>query len=181
MRLRWSFGGAERGRATAGAVAALLCVLLVGCGAPIETVTPTASPTGPPGRTATVAVVIECLDATYLPPLRSPAPGASSRAFCDKAWAAVVTALAGQAGVPTTVVFDAGQYCRTADVAALPTACPGGGVEPSDVNQPAGRALVSFAGTPKQAYLNLFWHDTALTADLIAIVTPPPSPTPASS
>ena len=173
MGLRWACGGAERGRATAGALATLLCVLLVGCGAPIVTVT--ASPSGPPSPAATASVVIECLDATYPPPLRSPAPGASSGAFCDRAYTAVVAALGGQGGVPTTVVFDVGQYCLTSDPLALPTACPGGGVLPSDVEQPAGHALVSFAGTPEQAYLNLWWSGPTLTADLMAIAAPPPS------
>jgi len=172
---------ASVGRIVKLVVTALMCVLIVGCGAPMVTAGPTASETVSSGPAASAAVVIECLDATYPPPLRSPVAGASFGAFCDKAYAAVVTTLAGQGGVPTTVVFDAGQYCLNSDSFALPTACPGGGVEPSDVDQPAGHALVSFAGTRSQAYLDLWLDGTTVTADLVAIAAPLRSPSPAPS
>jgi hypothetical protein len=160
---------------------ALLCVLLVGCSTHVWTSAPAASATGTAPATASAAVVIECLDATYPPPLRSPAPGASSGAFCDRAYVAVVTALAGQGGAPTMVVFDRGVYCPTPGLLFAQTTCPGGAIPPSPGGQTAGHALVSFAGTAKQAYLNLWWYGPTLTADLIAIATPPASPTPTAS
>ncbi len=141
---------------------------------PTQTTTPTATVTGTPGPGA--SVLIECLDATYPPPLPSPPPGYVGGNFCTMAWPVVVAAIAGQSGVPTMVVFDRGIYCPTPGLLFSGTTCPGGGIPPSPGAQSLGHALVSFAGTTEQAYLNLWEYPisgSTVTAQLIAIASPP--------
>jgi hypothetical protein len=96
----------------------------------------------------------------------------------------VLAAVAGHGGVPTTVVFDMGAYCPTPGSLRLETTCPGGAFPPSPGGQSLGHALVSFAGTGEQAYLNLWAYPisrTTVTAELIGITVPVFAPSPSPS
>jgi len=165
---------------------AMLGLALAACMAPSPSPTilasaPPAGPTTTPAPSA--SVLIECLDATNPPPPRSPPPGYVGGNFCTIALPVVLAALAGQPGVPIMVVFDAGIYCPTPGLLFPGTSCPGGGIPPSPGGQSLGHALVSFAGTSVQAYLNLWGYPISgatVTAQLIAVASAPPSSTPSS-
>jgi len=159
----------------------VLSVLLVACAAPTPTVTtlPSASPVGLTGIPApTASVRIECLAGTYPPPPLPPPPGYVGENFCTQALPVVLAALTAKGGVPTVVVFASGLYCPTPGALFRDSSCPGGGIPPTPGGQWLGHALVSFAGTATQAYLNLWAYPisgSTVTAQLIAIASPPSS------
>ena len=165
---------------------AMLGLALAACMAPSPspTILASAPPVGPTTTPApSASVLVECLDATYPPPPRSPPPGYVGGNFCTIALPVVLAALAGQPGVPILVVFDAGIYCPTPGLLFPGTSCPGGSIPPSPGGQSLGHALVSFAGTSMQAYLNLWAYPisgAAVTAQLIAVASAPPSSMPSS-
>ena len=58
------------------------------------------------------------------------------------------------------------------------TTCPAGGLPPSSGGSWIGNAIVSFAGSTEQAYLNLAKDQSGVRAVLIALATPPPTASP---
>lgn len=180
----------QRRQAMRGLAVGLLSLAVVACTSPNVTASPGPAQTTSPAAIVTstpipnASVLIKCMDATYPPPPPSPSPGYVGGNFCTNAWPAVLAALEGQGGVPTMVVFASGLYCPLPGMLFPGITCPGGGIPPSPGGQSLGHAVVSFAGTADQAYLNV-WQDPLsglhMTAQLIGIASPPPSQSPAPS
>lgn len=137
-------------------IVALLVVatIAVGCGrAPTpESPTPSVAPSTPD---------IECGDV---------AP-----ARCADAARLALAATRIQPGVPIRVELGRGVYCPTPGLLFANTSCPGGGMPPAGGGQWIGHALVTFARSPRQGYLNIADEPTGLRVVLIATATPPPS------
>lgn len=137
-------------------VSLLVCVtVVVGCGsAPPRTESPTPS-------AARSTPDVECADI---------AP-----ATCTDAARAVLVATRTFPGVPIRVQLGRGVYCPTPGLLFANTSCPGGGLPPAGGGEWIGHALVTFALSPRQGYLNIADEPTGIRAVLIATATPPPS------
>lgn len=117
-------------------------------------------------------------------PTASPVPtptvacGGLRAADCQVGVQAALAAVAGQATPAIHVELYTGVFCPTPGLLFADTTCPAGGLPPSDEGQWVGSALVSFAGSPQQAYINLEKDTNTVRALLIAIATAPPSTPP---
>lgn len=152
------------------AIAVLLGVVVIGEIRPIATAG-TPAPSAPLSGSAT--------------PISSPVVscGAFAPAECSAAASPVLSAAANLGG--TVVRVDLGQggvFCPTRGLLFEHTSCPGGGLPPSDGGTWIGTAVVTFAGTPDQAYFNLAKSGETIRVLFIALATPPPTlPQPSSS
>jgi len=84
-------------------------------------------------------------------------------------------ALAGTRGVPIRVDLGRGVFCPTPGLLFENTTCPAGGMPPPEGGQWIGHALVTFAGSAAQGYLNIAKNGSSFYAALIAVATPPPA------
>jgi hypothetical protein len=126
-----------------------------GSPAPSETKTP-----GPPPATTPLpSLVIACGD---LP-----------AAECRDAARAALAAVAGQSATPTRVELSSGLLCEGFLFSDMPCrqAVPPGG-------QLIGGAVVSFAGSSSQGYMNLAKDASSVHALFTVIATPPPAASP---
>ena len=99
--------------------------------------------------------------------------------MCSAATTAVLLAVAGKNGTVLSIELDRGVFCPTPGLLFAGTTCPGGSLPPPEGGQWIGSALVTFAGSPAQAYLNVARDGGTYRGDLIALTTaPPPTPTP---
>jgi hypothetical protein len=130
-----------------------------------------------------VTVVVGCGSAPAT--AESPTPSAARStpdvgcgdigAACADAARAALVATRRLPGVPIRVQLGRGVYCPTPGLLFANTSCPGGGLPPAAGGEWIGHALVTFALSPRQGYLNLADEPTGLRAVLIATATPPPS------
>jgi SecDF, P1 head subdomain len=139
-----------------------------GAGCPSLAPTPagSASPSPTPVASATVAC------------------GGLAAEDCPAAAQAALAAVAGQAMTPTRVELGSGVFCPTPDFDGRPipnTSCPSTVVAPPSGATWIGHAVVSFATSSDQAYIDLAKDPSGIKAVLVAIGPPPPTPLPASS
>ena len=137
-------------------VALLVCVaLVVGCGnAPTR-------PESQPPSAARSTPDVECGDIAPVD--------------CADAARAALAATRTLPGVPIRVELGPGVYCPTPGLLFANTSRPGGGFPPPKGGRWIGHALVTFALSARQAYLNIADEPTGLRAELITTATPPPS------
>ena len=141
-------------------VAALL--LFSACATPAPTPSPTPIPTLTPTATAPT-------------PLPSPAIscGDLAAADCAAASTAVLTLTASK-GTAIRVELGGGVFCRNPALLFADTTCPAGAGPPAGGGRWIGHALVTFAGSAAQAYVNVAKNGQAFSGALIAVATPPP-------
>jgi hypothetical protein len=156
--------------------AVVLCVLVAACATPVPSAftpplpTPTAASSATESPTSSPMVVV--------PPVLT--CGDLAIADCLAAESAILAQAAGQYGRPTRVELGRGVWCPTPGLLFKDTTCPAGGMPPPDGGQWIGHGLVTFAGSPAQAYLNVAKNDQIIRGTLVALATPPPE-TPAPS
>jgi len=118
-------------------------------------------------------------------PTQPPTPAASpvvacgdmASADCQQAVQTVLATIATQAkthGSVTRVDLGRGVFCPTPGLLFENTTCPAGSLPPPQGGQWIGHALVSFAGTPEQGYLNVGNNGATYFCALIDVATPPP-------
>jgi hypothetical protein len=107
------------------------------------------------------------------------APGLSCAglpiADCAAAAIAVLGSISTDQGFPTAIEIGAGIWCPTPGLLFADTSCPAGGLPPAEGGQWIGYALVTFADTSAQAYLNIARSGLVVHATAVAMATPPPS------
>jgi hypothetical protein len=142
-----------------GPVAALLAGLLAvsACAMPVPT----------PGPTST-------LQPTQIP---SPTVSCGDLAVtdCPAAAAAALTSAASRNGTPIRVDLGRGVWCPTPGLLFADTMCPGGSLPPPEGGQWIGHALVTFAGSPAQGYINIAKNGQTVRGEFITLATPPPA------
>jgi hypothetical protein len=152
-----------------------VAAMMAACASPAPTPSDSATPSSPsaPAPTATPT------------PTSTPAPslavvcGDLTAADCRVGARAALAAVAGQATVPIRVELHTGIFCPDPAALFLLTTCPQGALPPPGGGTWLGaHALVSFLGTLSQGYLDLAKDASGVRAVLIAIATPPPSPSP---
>lgn len=135
-----------------------LGAVVVGC-------TTSPIPSAPaPVSTSVPGVVVSCGDLPSDP--------------CTAARQVILAAVAGK-GSAIQIELGRGVFCPTPGLLFRDTTCPGGAIPPASGGQWIGHAVVTFAGSSAQAYLNLAEDDAGVHAVLIAIARPPPSVRPA--
>ena len=98
---------------------------------------------------------------------------------CPDATSAALTAAAGRNGVVVRIELGGGVWCPTPGLLFANTTCPGGALPPAEGGQWIGHALVTFAGSTAQAYINIAKNDQAVRGEFIALATPrPETPSP---
>ena len=95
--------------------------------------------------------------------------------LCGAAAEAVAATVLRQ-GAVIHVELGRGVWCPTPGLLFANTTCPGGGLPPAAGGQWIGHGLVTFAGLPALAYVNLARDAGGVHGTLIAIATPPPEP-----
>ncbi len=94
---------------------------------------------------------------------------------CVRATLAVLAAVADIGHAATRVTLRSDQLCIGAPFGGRPCGAP---VWP-DGTQRMTSAVVTFSGTDRQAFLNVFWlADGSITAEVMALEAPPPGATP---
>jgi len=81
-------------------------------------------------------------------------------------------------GHPVRVELGSGIFCPDAAQLFLGGSCPGGALFPPGGGETIGSALVTFAGSTKQAYINLARDAIGVHAYLVAVASPPPTSSP---
>jgi hypothetical protein len=94
---------------------------------------------------------------------------------CPAAASAVLVLASGRNGLATQGDLGRGVWCPTSGLLFANTICPGGAMPPPKGGQWIGHALVTFAGSPAQAYVNVAKNGQAIRGMFIALATPPPA------
>jgi hypothetical protein len=123
-------------------------------------------PTATPTPTSVPGVLVRCGDLAA-----TDCPAATS--------AALKLAAVGKDPV-IRVELGRGVWCPTPGLLFAKTSCPGGSLPPPEGGQWIGHALVTFSGTPAQAYINIAKNGQTVRGEIIALATQPPA-TPSSS
>lgn len=94
---------------------------------------------------------------------------------CEAALSAASSvALASNNGVVVRIELGRGVWCPTPGLLFAGTSCPAGGLPPPGGGHWIGHALVTFADSATQAYINIAKNGQAIRGELIALATPPP-------
>jgi hypothetical protein len=123
------------------------------------------------------------LDAADWPPANVPPPHLSCTDIldpdCGAIEGAVLETLTADDGVAMDIDVGGGVWCPTPGLLFENTTCPGGALPPPEGGQWIGYALVTFADSEAQLYVNISRSGTVVRAKTIALATPPPgSPRP---
>ncbi len=149
-------------------LAGLVAVLLIvaACATPSPTPSPTSTPTVSPTR--------------GLAPTPAPSPQVSCGDFpsgdCQAAAAAALT-VAGSHGTAIRIELGLGIYCPSGP-AFERTTCPAGVAPPAIGGVWIGHALVTFAGSSGQGFVNVAKEGETIRGMLTGLATPPPSSSP---
>ena len=101
--------------------------------------------------------------------------GDLAAATCLASVSAALTVVANADHPVSRVELGRGAWCPTPGLLFIITSCPPLGMPPPEGGQWIGHALITFAGSAQQAYINLTQQGQTLRGDLIALATPPPA------
>lgn len=133
---------------------------------------------------ATTSTIVEDVSLNAVTP--SPAPVASPAVTCgdlaaaDCAGASIAaltasTTFVGRTNPVIRVDLGRGVWCPTPGLLFADTTCPDAALPPPGGGQWIGHALVTFAGSPDQAYINIARNGAAVRGVVITLATPPPA------